>query len=122
MEIAGARPHLAIEPRHGFEIVVEDIRLGRDDHLDRTVLAQKIRYQHLNRRGRRGGADRGNSQSEMPGTAVVEIVTIDRGHDDMLKAERGDRLPDPPGLVRVELVGPAGRDIAEGAGAGANGA
>src|SRR5437763_15278452 len=40
----------------------------------------------------------------------------------MVQAERRDRLADARWLVRVELVGPAGRDIAEGAGASAGGA
>jgi predicted DsbA family dithiol-disulfide isomerase len=30
----------------------------------------------------------------MAGAAIIEIVTIDRGHDDVVEAERGDRLAD----------------------------
>src|SRR4051794_41425730 len=56
----------------------------------------------------------------MPGATVIEIVAIDRGHDDMVEAELGDRIADPPRLVRVEQIGPPGRDVAEGAGARAD--
>ena len=52
-EIARARPHLGIKPRHGFEIVVVDIGPRRHDRLDRAVLAQEIGRQHLDRGGRR---------------------------------------------------------------------
>src|SRR5205823_5110738 len=52
--------------------------------------------------------------------AIVEIVAVDRGHDNVVEAKRGDRFADALRLVRVELIGAAGRDIAEGAGAGAN--
>src|SRR5258708_1067868 len=102
--------------------MVEDVRLGRDDPLDRAVLAQEIGHQHLDRRIRGGGADRRDGPREMAGAAIVEIVAVDRGHNDVLEAERGDRLPDPRWLVRIEQIGPAGCDIAEGAGAGAHSA
>ena len=105
MEIPRARPHLGIEPRHGFEIVVEHIGAGRDDGLDRAVLAQEIGDQHLDRRVGRGGADRRDRPREMRGAAVVEIVAIDRGHDDMVEAEPRHRVADPLGLVRIERSG-----------------
>ena len=119
-EIARAGPHLGVEPRHRFEIVVEDVGPGRDDDLDRAVLAQEIGDQHLDRGRRRGGADRRNRPGEMAGAAVVEIVAVDRGDDDVLETEFADRLGDAPRLMRVDEVGAAGRDVAEGAGAGAH--
>src|SRR5436190_14392869 len=122
MEIARTGTHLRIKPRHGFEIVVENIGLRRDDDLDGAVLAQEIGHEHLDRRLWRGGADRGDRLREMSRAAIVEIVAVDRGHDNVVEAKRGDRFADALGLVRVELIGPAGRDIAEGAGAGADGA
>ena len=54
MEIARARPHGQIARRHGFEIVVEHVGLGRDHLFERAVLAQKIGRQHFDRgRGQR---------------------------------------------------------------------
>src|SRR6185312_1784985 len=53
---------------------------------------------------------------EMPGAAVIEIVAVDRGHDDVVQPKLAHRLADPFRLVRVERVGPTGRDIAKGAG------
>jgi hypothetical protein len=58
MVIAGAGADLQIEPRHGFQIVVEDVRAGVDDHVLGPVLAQEVRGQDFDRRARRGGADR----------------------------------------------------------------
>ena len=74
MEIARAWPHLAVEPRHGFEIVVEDVRLRRDDGLDRALLAQEIRHQHLDRCRGRGGTDRSDGLREMRRAAILEII------------------------------------------------
>ena len=61
-------------------------------------------------------------RDELAGAAIVEIVAIDRGHDDMFEAELRHRLADVLRLVRIERVGLAGRDVAEGAGARADGA
>ncbi len=61
-------------------------------------------------------ADRQDRLDEMLRAAVVEIVAVDRGDDDMLEAELGDRIGDVLRLVRIERAGHAGAHIAEGAG------
>ena len=57
-EVARARPHGEILRRHGFEIVVEHVGPRRDHDLDRAVLAQEVRRQHLDGGLRGRGADR----------------------------------------------------------------
>src|SRR6516162_8477298 len=42
MKIAGARAHLGIEARNGFEIVVEDVWPRRDDGFERARLVEKV--------------------------------------------------------------------------------
>ena len=49
-EVARAGPHGEILRRHGFEIVIEHVGLGRDHGLDRAVLAQEIGGEHLDGR------------------------------------------------------------------------
>ncbi len=58
-----------------------------------------------------------NCAREMPCPAVVEIVAVDRGHDDMLKAKLGDGVADALGLVLVERAGQPRAHVAKGAGA-----
>jgi hypothetical protein len=53
MEIARAGTDLEIEPRHGLEVVVEDIGPGFNNLLQRTVLPQEIRGQNFDGGGRR---------------------------------------------------------------------
>ena len=67
-EIARARAHGQILRRHGFEIVVEHVRLRRDDRLERPLLAQEIRRQDLDRRlrARRGGWRRWCARNAAP--------------------------------------------------------
>ncbi len=55
----------------------------------------------------------------MGGAAVVEVVAIDRGDDDVGEAQLGGGFADMGGLGGVERPGQAGLDVAEGAGAGA---
>jgi len=49
--------------------------------------------------------------------AVGQIIAVNRGDDDMGKAELGGRLGDALGLIRIERAGQPGFHIAEGAGA-----
>ena len=57
------------------------------------------------------------TSGEMPRAAIVEIVAIDRGDDDMGEAELGDGFRDMRGLVRIERPRQARPHIAEGASA-----
>ena len=122
MKITGPRPNLGIEARNGLQIVVEDVWPGGDNRFDCSRLVQKIGGQDLDRRAGRGGADRADRTREMLGAAIIQIVPIDRSHNNVRQPERRNRLGDALRLVRVEKIGPAGRDIAEGAGPSAHAA
>src|SRR5690606_4946747 len=120
VEIAGAGTDREVFRRHGFEIVVEDVGLGGDDDLKRAFLAQEVRRQDLDGGARVAGADGEDHVGEMPGTAIGQIVAIDRSDDDMFEAELFDGLGDVFGFVGVEGGRQAGAHVAEGAGAGAD--
>src|SRR5271169_2887687 len=107
MKVSSAGPYLGVKTRHGFEIVVENVRPGRDDGFKRPVLAQKIGSQYLDGRGRGSGADRRNGSGELSGAAIVKVVAVDRGDDDMGERECGDRRADTFGLMRVDKIRPA---------------
>ena len=119
MEVARARPDGQVLRRHGLEIVIEDIGFCGDDDLECAFLAQEVRGQNLDRRRRGRRPDRPDGASEMVGAAVGEVVAIDRGDDDMGKAQLGDGVGDMLGLQFIEPSGQAGAHVAECAGAGA---
>ena len=78
MEITGARTHRYIERWYCFQIVIEHIGLGLNDQFKRSILAQEVGRQHLNRglrATRTNGADR---VRKMPCPAVREIIAIER--------------------------------------------
>jgi hypothetical protein len=116
MKIPGARPHFGIKTRHSLQIVVEHVRLRRNNGLERPVFAQKVGGQHLSRCAGRTATDRGDGASEMLGAAVIEIIAIDGGDDHVREAQRRHGFADALGFMRVEQIGPAGCDITEGAG------
>ena len=70
VEIARAGPNRQIIGRHRFQIVVEDVRPGRDDDFQCAILAQEIRRQDFDRSLRRGAADRMDDVGEMLSAAV----------------------------------------------------
>ena len=115
--IARARPHREIEPRHGFEIVIEHVGRRLHHRFDRALLAQEIGRQNLDRRVGRRRADGAHGSREMRRTAVVEIVAVDRGDHHMGEPELGNRGADILGLVGAKRPRQPGLHIAEGAGA-----
>ena len=94
-EVARARADRRIEPRHGLEIVVEDVGPRRDHGLDRALLAQEVGRQHLDRRaGRRLRASRAMTAAKCAAppssrsSRSTEVTTTWR------EAELADRLGD----------------------------
>ncbi len=107
-----------VERRHGFEIMVEHVRLGRDHRFERAVaLLEEIGRQHLDGSGGCRGPDRANRGRDMRGAAVGQVVAIHRGHDHMLKPERGNGVRHMLRLGLVERPRQPGLHVAEGAGA-----
>src|SRR5690606_37865435 len=65
-------------------------------------------------------ADRLDAVDEMAGAAVAQVVTVDGGHDDVTQPHRRDGFREVLGLVLVERVRAAVRDVAERAAARAD--
>src|SRR4029078_13047740 len=93
MSLVGAGSDAPVESGHGLDIVVEHVGLGLDHKLDRALLAQKVRRQHLDCRLLRCRSDCPDSRRKMRGTSVREIVSVDTSLYAMGEAELGDRRP-----------------------------
>ena len=81
-----AAPHLAIEPRHGLGVVVENFGRGGDHALDGARLADEVGREHFDRRAGRF-AHRQHRAIKMFGAAVSEVVARDGGDHDMLQSQ-----------------------------------
>ena len=109
-----------LEPLHGLEVVVEDVRARLHHGAERLLLAVEVRDQDLDPHERAPGADLADRGREGARTAVGQVVTGDAGHHDVVEAHGAHRLRDAAGLVVVEPGGPAGLDGAEPARPGAD--
>ena len=122
MEVARAGPDSQVEAWNRFEIVVEHVRARRNDLFERAILAQKIGCQDLDRRHWRRRANSADRFGEVASAAVVEVVTIDRRHDDMLESQLRDGAGDAFRLAGIERPGQSRRNVAKSAGARADAA
>ena len=118
MIIARTRADGRIQARHSFQIVIINVGACRHDHFHGfSGLVAKIRCQNLDGRFWRMFAQFFNDTNELPGTAIGQIIAIDRGDDDMLKPERAGRFGNMRRLKLVDWPGHTGLDVAKSAGA-----
>src|SRR5450830_1303483 len=109
------RPHALVEALDGFRIVVQDLRPLVEDGRKRGRAAEEIRDEDLDRDAGGERPDLPNRGGEVRGTAVGQLVAVNRGHDGVPDPERFHGLGHVPRLLRVERPpGPLG-DRAEAA-------
>ena len=113
-EIARTGADFGVEAGHGFQIVVEHIRAGLDHFFQRRRRAfQKIGGQDFNGGRRAAMADRADCHGEMLGTAIFQIVAVDRGDHHMVQPQFRHRMRHPARLEGVQSLRPAGRHVAK---------
>ena len=105
MKVPGSRANLEVEPWNSFQVVVEDVWFRGDDGLESGLLAQKIRGEDLNGRGRRFIADGLNDVDEVLRPAVGKVITVDRSYNDVFEAELGNCKGNVGGFLGVERGG-----------------
>ncbi len=97
----------------------DDFWFGVDDHLEGGLVTFEVADEDFD--GQIGAGFSGSQDCFCPdaGSAVGEVVAVDRGDDDVLEACAFEGLGDSSGLVFVDGSGFSGFDIAEATGAGA---
>ena len=90
-----------IEGFRRLQVVVEDVRGGLEDPLERRQVAAEIRDERFDPGSRTPRADRPDDRREMGRAAVGEVVPRHRRDHGIGQPERGDRPGDMDGLVRV---------------------
>ena len=117
--IPEARPDPPEDPRHGLDVVGQDLRRGVEDLRQPAGFGVEVRDQQLHPAPGNGGVDLPAGLRVQPGAAVSQVITRDPGHGRVPQPHRRDRLRDPPGLARIQRLRLAGVDLAEVAPAGA---
>ncbi len=108
------------QPGHGFQVVIEDIRPGVHDDLERFQAALEIGDEHLHGAFRAQLADAADEGGKDRRPAVAALIAVDAGHHSVFQLHGLDRSGDPFGFVPVQGAGLAVFHIAEFAGPGAD--
>jgi hypothetical protein len=83
--VAGS--NLAVQARHGFDVVVQDFDPRVDHRFHSRQVAVKVRYQQFDTDPRAKALNPKNRFCEMTRAAVRQIIAIYGSHDDVLQAE-----------------------------------
>mmetsp|Transcript_13557 Transcript_13557/g.21655 ORF Transcript_13557/g.21655 Transcript_13557/m.21655 type:complete len:274 (+) Transcript_13557:4607-5428(+) len=122
VEIPRARPHFGVKPRHSFEVVVKHVWARLNNDLQHTgITSNEIRRQNFD--GCVGAAvpDGANSLGKVISAAVLHVIAIHRRDHHVVQAQFFHRKGHAPRFKRIQVLGRlARRDIAKGAGAGAD--
>ena len=78
--VARAQPHLAIQPRNGFGVVVQHVGTGCHDNLERFAAALEIGHQHLHAAPGMTLANCVYRKREQLGAAIRAVVAVDAGN------------------------------------------
>lgn len=86
----------------GLKVMPHDVRRGRENRINVSLSAVKVRYQHLYGDTRRELSCFEDRQSPVRGTSVFEIVAVDRSKDGILQTHFLDAFGHMKGLKRIE--------------------
>ncbi len=86
--VAAARTGEAVKPADRLQIMTEDGRSRPDDRGDCNGVALEVGCKDLDRAAGGGFADRSDRLGEDGGTAVGQVVTVDRCDDRVLETHR----------------------------------
>lgn len=107
-------PHCGGESSHGFDVMGEDIDAGSEDGFDSVQVALEVGGERFHLHPRVALLDLSDTLCEVGCAAIVQVVTIHRGHDDVIQAHLRDGHADVLGLVDIDpAFGVACIDCAE---------
>ena len=106
--ILGLRADLVVEPRDGFDVVVEDFGLLVEDELQGVPVAAEIGDEDFDAGAGGLQADLADRLGPDRRAAVGQLVAVDAGDDDVLEVHRARRLRRRGG-VRPDRASAAGR-------------
>ena len=113
--------HARVQSADGLDVVVEDLGPRGEHRLERLLLdAEEVGRQNLDRCLGELRLERADRRRVVSRAAVGDVVSVDRGDDDVLELHLRGRLGEPQRLERVRRrLGLARMDVAVAARAGA---
>src|SRR5829696_6244542 len=116
---ARAAPGKRIQPRHGLDVVVEDVRALGDHARQRHLLAAEVGRQHLDLAAGSHPPDRADHADERAGAEIGQVVAVHARDHRVAQAHSLHRLGHAQRLERVVVCRLAGLHVAEPAAPGA---
>src|SRR5579872_2905135 len=113
--VTRAQADLAIEARHGFGVVIQDVGAGVHDDSHGIWTALKIGDEDFDPTTRNALAKGANGEGEQLGATILAVVTVDAGNHDIAQAHGGGSFGDTAGLVKIDGERRAFLDRAEAA-------
>jgi hypothetical protein len=111
-----ARTRRSIEPRHRFDVVVQDVGPGLKHDAQRRLLALEVWNQDFDLALRAFGVDRPDRFRKVSRAKVRQVIAINRGHHHVRQRHGVHRVREFAGLVRVQGQRRAVIDVAVRAG------
>src|SRR5215472_16692563 len=111
--VAESGPDPAEDAGHGLDVVREHLGAGGEYLGELPRVRVEVGDEQLHAAARHRGVDGPAGLAVQPGAAVGEVVAGHAGDGRVAQPHRRDRLGDPPRLVGVQRLGPAGGDLAE---------
>src|SRR5258708_13946011 len=112
------RPHGAVEPRHGLDVMRQHLGTGCDHSSKRGAIPLQIRDQHFHSRVRALAYGEYRS-GDVLRTAIRHIVAVDHGDDRMPHVHRGPGLGHATWLIGIPPKRPSLAPPAKGPASGA---
>jgi hypothetical protein len=114
MRVIGTGPSLAIQARHRFQVVVEDVGQRLPQDLDGDLhAAPEIGNQRLDGRVGRPATHFGNHLDEMLCAAITQVIAVDAGDHHVAKLESGNAVGKMGRLVDIGRQRLAMTDVTE---------
>ena len=102
--VARSRPNGAVQPRHGFGVVIEHVGLRIEHDSQRLFQTLKIGDEDFDATIRRQFANLADGFGKNTGTADIVIVAVHARHDGVFQSESGDSLGDALGLIPIDRL------------------
>ena len=96
-----------IEPRHRFDVVVQDDRPGSNDGRERVPVALEVGNEDFHLHMGRAMANGSNATGEYRCSAIRLVIPVDGCNHTVIEIHLRDGLGNPERLQRIQRTGPS---------------
>jgi len=117
--VSSAGTNLGRQSPNGLEVMIENLRLGSEDGIERSIAVEKIRNKHFDNNAGIRNSNGVYSAAEVCGATILQVVPSDSGNDHVRQGHAPSGFRDALRFVRFQSVRFGGRNGTEAASASA---